>query len=71
MKKFTLKKTNSRPLLKKYKLNANKLAEMFSYSNGNSLRNSTRYQTFLDGIESVLEEVEKSSLNKKRDEQLV
>jgi hypothetical protein len=62
MKKIALKKTNSRPLIKKYKLNANVLAEMFEYSNGNSLRNSTRYHTFLDGIERVLEEVEKKAV---------
>lgn len=48
--------------MKKYKLNANVLAEMFGYSNGNSLRNSTRYHTFLDGIERVLEEIEKKAV---------
>jgi len=62
MRKFASKKVNSRPLMKKYKLNANVLAEMFGYSNGNSLRNSTRYHTFLDGIERVLEEVEKKAV---------
>ena len=62
MKKIALKKTNSRPLIKKYKLNANILAGMFEYSNGNSLRNSTRYHTFLNGIERVLEEVEKKAV---------
>ena len=54
MKKSAKKSPNFRPLVKKYGLNANKLATMFGYANGNSLRNSSRYKTFLDGIEELI-----------------
>ena len=60
--KITKKSPKSRPLVKKYGLTSDKLAKMFSYSSGNSLRNSTRYKLFLDGIEKLIEEVESKAV---------
>lgn len=58
--KISRKNRNNRRLIKKYGLNSTILAKMFGYSNSASLRNSTRYQTFLNGIEELLKIVESS-----------
>jgi hypothetical protein len=60
--KIRRKSQKSRPLIKKYGLTSDKLAKMFGYSNGVSLRNSSRYKTFLDGIEELIQEVEKKAV---------
>ncbi len=52
--KIRRKSQKSRPLIKKYGLTSEKLAKMFGYSNGVSLRNASRYKTFLDGIEELI-----------------
>jgi len=56
--KIRKKQRKSYPLIKKYGLNSTKLARIFNYSSSASLRNSTRYHTFLNGIEELLEIVD-------------
>ena len=54
-----MKKTVQKyPNLKKYGLNSVKIAKHFDYSSPNSFRNSSAYHRILEGIESILTEVE-------------
>jgi len=60
--KINRKSPKSRVLIKKYGLTSDKLAKMFGYSNGVSLRNASRYKLFLDGIEKLIEEIESKAV---------
>lgn len=52
------KKHVKSPLFKKYGLTSDKLAELFGYSNGHSLRNSTAYPRLKEGIEELIKLIE-------------
>jgi len=52
------KKTTNYPNLKKHNLNSAKIAKHFGYKSANALRNSSAYRRILEGIESILEEIE-------------
>lgn len=56
--KMKRKHVQNRPNLKKYKLNAVKIAKHFGYKSPNAFRTSSAYHRILDGIESLLEEIE-------------
>jgi hypothetical protein len=61
MKTKKQEKIKSFPLISKYKMTSIMIAKWFNYKNGNSLRNSSAYLDILQGIESILKEVESKS----------
>lgn len=56
------KKHAKSPLFKKYNLTSEKIAQIFGYSNGHSLRNSTSYPRLREGIEELIKLVEEKRL---------